>query len=394
MKNNKRVKLVAISVAMMLGAQCAMADSIAINVSDSGTLKSVLKQSTVIDYVQLTENSIKSEESIKLGAWISGGRYAKSITIDGGNSTLDSNGLSLGITPNEALFDVQPGTELNIRNTLIKDVTSSKWGGAIYNEGTLKAENMSFYNNSSPLSGAIANMSLATLNGNMKFTSNRSSDKGGGAIFNIGTLDISSGIGHSIDFSQNNASSYGGAIYNGKGSITHSSDSRFKDSIGRITFDSNSTYNFENNSATSGGAIYNASIMTIAGKVDFKGNKSSDNGGAIYNDSGNLNLIGSRDADGNSSIVFDSNTAGLNADGTGKTNAQYKGGALYVVGEDSSPAYVNIISTDFKNNKVNTHGAAVYFDKRVDFNIEDSHFSDNRVVGKPGKQVAGVVLLV
>jgi len=61
-------------------------------------------------------------------------------------STLDSNGLSLGITPKEALFDVQPGTELNIRNTLIKD---SKWGGAIYNEGTLKAENMSFYNNSS-----------------------------------------------------------------------------------------------------------------------------------------------------------------------------------------------------------------------------------------------------
>lgn len=35
MKNNKRVKLVAISVAMMLGAQCAMADSTAINVSDS-----------------------------------------------------------------------------------------------------------------------------------------------------------------------------------------------------------------------------------------------------------------------------------------------------------------------------------------------------------------------
>ena len=273
MKNNKRVKLVAISVAMMLGAQCAMADSTAI--TDSETLKSVLKQSTVIDYVQLTENSIKSEESIKLGAWISGGRYAKSITIDGGNSSLDSNGLSLGITPREALFDVQPGTELNIRNTLIKDVNSSKWGGAIYNEGTLKAENMSFYNNSSPLSGAIANMSLATLNGNMKFTSNRSSDKGGGAIFNIGTLDISSGIGHSIDFSQNNTSSYGGAIYNGKGSITHSNDSRFKDSIGRITFDSNSTYNFENNSATSGGAIYNASIMTIAGKVDFKGNKSN-----------------------------------------------------------------------------------------------------------------------
>ena len=50
MKNNKRVKLVAISVAMMLGAQCAMADSTAINVSDSETLKSVLKQSTVIDY--------------------------------------------------------------------------------------------------------------------------------------------------------------------------------------------------------------------------------------------------------------------------------------------------------------------------------------------------------
>ena len=64
-------------------------------------------------------------------------------------STLDSNGLSLGITPKEALFDVQPGTELNIRNTLIKNVNSSKWGGAIYNEGTLKAENMSFYNNSS-----------------------------------------------------------------------------------------------------------------------------------------------------------------------------------------------------------------------------------------------------
>ncbi len=383
--NNKRVKLVAISVAMMLSAQCAMADSAAINVSNSGDLKSVLKQSTAIDYVQLTKNSIKSEESIKLGAWISEGRYAKSITIDGGNSNLDSNGLSLGITPNAALFDIQPGTELSIRNTLIKDVNSYKWGGAIYNEGTLNAENMSFYNNGSPLSGAIANMSLATLNGNMKFTSNRSSGNGG-AIFNIGTLNIVSGTGHSIDFSQNKASSYGGAIYNGKGSITLPNDSRFKDSVGRITFDSNSTYNFENNSAVSGGAIYNEAIMTITGKVDFKGNKADNNGGAIYNNSGNLNLIGTRDSDGNASIVFDGNTAGLNADGTGKTNDQYKGGALYVEGENSSPAYVNIISTDFKNNKVNTHGGAVYFDKRVDFNIENSHFSDNGTVGKPGTE--------
>ena len=97
-------------------------------------------------------------------------------------------------------------------------------------------------------------------------------------------------------------------------------------------------------------------------------------------------VIGTRDSDGNASIVFDGNTAGLNADGTGKTNDQYKGGALYVEGENSSPAYVNIISTDFKNNKVNTHGGAVYFDKRVDFNIENSHFSDNGTVGKPGTE--------
>ncbi len=377
--NNKRVKLVAISVAMLLSAQCAMADGTAIPISDWSSLNSALKQSTAVDYIQLGDN-ITAGDSIKLGSG-----YSNDITFDG-------NGHSLTSSVNNVVWDIQSATKLTIKNTTIENITSKGWGGSIYNEGSLVAENMTFSNNkaSSYFGGAVANMADATFNGSMTFRGNSSAyseNSFGGALLNIGVINFNTGSGEVVDFNGNYAS-YGGAIYNGRG-LAVVKDNKFENNTGRIEFNKNGTYRFENNNAIMGGAIYNAGRMTIAGNVTFKNNKAlatvvgannqRKGGGALYNDAGNLTLNGTRDDDGNASIVFEGNSAGPGT--TPSDNSQHLGGALYVEGKDDSPAYVNIISTDFKNNTTTTHGGAIYFDKRVDFNIEDSRFIQNGLVG-------------
>lgn len=370
--NNRRVKLVAISVAMLLSAQCAMADGTAIPVSDWASLNNALKQSTAVDYIQLNDN-ITAGASIKLGS----DSYSNDITFDG-------NGHSLTSSVGNVVWDIQSATKLTIKNTTIENITSRGWGGAIYNNGSLVAENMTFSGNNAKdhFGGAIANMADATFNGNMTFSGNSTSNYGG-ALLNTGVINFDTGSGNVVDFS-NNSAKYGGAIYNGKGSVVVSGDSRFENNTGRIEFNKNGTYNFEGNTATtSGGAIYNAGRMTIAGNVTFKNNKAKaeKGGGALYNDAGNLTLNGTRDDDENASIVFEGNSAGPDQRPSGSDRSQHKGGALYVEGKDDSPAYVNIISTDFKDNKTTTHGGAIYFDNRVDFNIEDSRFIHNGLIG-------------
>lgn len=168
-------------------------------------------------------------------------------------------------------------------------------GGAIYN---------TFYaNNGMGLGDGV------TVAGN--FTKN-SAGKNGGAIFNDGALDKIGNAGGVMTirdslFSENTATTWGGAIFN-SGTLT------LGDGV-----------SFTGNSAKFGGAVWNDGKMEIAAGTKFVGNNSKSAAGALYNSStGTLdNLIG---------VVFENNTAAMGgAINNAKTSASVKGGTIDLI---------------------------------------------------------------
>ena len=170
-------------------------------------------------------------------------------------------------------------------------------GGAIYN---------TFYaNNGMGLGDGV------TVSG--KFTKN-SAGKNGGAIFNDGAKDKIGNAGGVMTirdsvFSENTATTWGGAIFN-SGTLT------LGDGV-----------SFTGNSAKFGGAVWNDGKMEIAAGTKFVGNNSEKAAGALYNSStGTLgNLIG---------VVFENNTAAMGgAINNSKTSAGIKGGTIDLISE-------------------------------------------------------------
>lgn len=337
--NSKKIKLIAISVAMVLSTQIVLAE----DVTDFGGLTDALK------------NATGSSVTVKLGSDISatapitiGSNTPKSVTILGEGKKYTSTTLA---------FDVKPNTTLTLNNITLDTIKhASSWGGAMYNEGTLILDNVTFNNNSAKTKNAVGGgaMALVATNGNAvsttiknsTFTNNstetiHSSENNGGAIYVYGTsklvgnntLNISdsrfesnhtnktggaigvNNLGPSnfeieikdTTFTKNNSTGYGGAIdvtTGGTGNVTINLDHATFDSNkssgsdggaiayekGNITSNiSNST--FTNNTANNGGAIYNGIKNLTISNTRFDGNKTNDGGkgGAIYN-AGNISL--------------------------------------------------------------------------------------------------------
>ena len=336
--NSKKIKLIAISVAMVLSTQIVLAE----DVTDFGGLTDALK------------NATGSSVTVKLGSDISatapitiGSNTPKSVTILGEGKKYTSTTLA---------FDVKPNTTLTLNNITLDTIKhASSWGGAMYNEGTLILDNVTFNNNSAKTKNAVGGgaMALVATNGNAvsttiknsTFTNNstetiHSSENNGGAIYVYGTsklvgnntLNISgsrfesnhtnktggaigvNNLGPSdfkieindTTFTKNNSTGYGGAIdvtTGGTGNVTIKLDNATFDSNksgsdggaiayekGNITSNiSNST--FTNNTANNGGAIYNGIKNLTISNTKFDGNKTNDGGkgGAIYN-AGNISL--------------------------------------------------------------------------------------------------------
>ena len=251
----------------------------------------------------------------------------------------------------------------------IRNKAVNQSGGAIYNAGDLNLTgNQTFSQNSGKLSGgAIANVGEGDIDivGNFIFDSNFTTYNHGGAIFNAANMSISTNSAEKITFSNNTAGQLGGAIYN------HGTLSLF------------GNYEFLNNSANKGGAIYNDGLMSIEGNYSFEGNHSNSYGGAIMNEKGNLSIIGARGTSTNTpiesstdaSISFDGNSVYFDGIGDGR------GGAIYVTGTQDNPAFLTINNIDFKNNYTSSHGGAIFIEQYVDFNIENSKFIGNQVIG-------------
>lgn len=337
--NSKKIKLIAISVAMVLSTQIVLAEDL---INDFGGLTDALK------------NATGSSVTVKLGSDISataiittGTNTPKSVTILGEGKKYTSNTLA---------FDVKPNTTLTLNNITLDTIQhASRWGGAMYNEGTLNLDNVTFNNNIAKTTRAVGGgaMALVATKGNAvsttiknsTFTNNSTEsnpvyENNGGAIYVYGTsgqvgdntLDISNShfesnhtnktggaigvnnLGPSnfkieikdTTFTKNNSTGYGGAIdvtTGGTGNVTIKLDhatfnsNKSESDGGAIAYEKgNITSNiinstFTNNTANNGGAIYNGiKNLTISNTI-FDGNKTNDGGkgGAIYN-AGNISL--------------------------------------------------------------------------------------------------------
>lgn len=338
--NNKKIKLIAISVAMVLSTQIVLAEDL---INDFGGLTDALK------------NATESSVTVKLGSDITATatittetNTPKSVTILGEGKKYTSNTLA---------FDVKPNTTLTLNNITLDSIQhASSWGGAMYNEGTLILDNVTFNNDIAKTPKAVGGgaMALVATNGNpvsttiknSTFTNNSTEsnpvyENNGGAIYVYGTssklvgdntLKISDSLFESnhtnktggaigvnnlgpsnfeieindTTFTKNNSTGYGGAIdvtTGGTGNVTINLDhatfnsNKSESDGGAIAYEKgNITSNiinstFTNNTANNGGAIYNGiKNLTIFNTI-FDGNKTNDGGkgGAIYN-AGNISL--------------------------------------------------------------------------------------------------------
>lgn len=340
--NNKKIKLIAISVAMVLSTQIVLAEDLIIN--DFGGLTDALNKATGSSVTVKLGSDIKATASIQTG----GSNTPKSVTILGEGKKYTSTTLA---------FDVKPNTTLTLNNITLDSIQhASSWGGAMYNEGTLILDNVTFNNDIAKTSRAVGGgaMALVATKGNAisttiknsTFTNNSTESShgyknNGGAIYVYGTsgqvgnntLNISDshfesnhtnktggaiGVNNQgpsnfkieikdTTFTKNNSTGYGGAIdvtTGGTGNVTINLDnatfngnySKSSDG-GAIAYEKgNITSNiinskFINNTANNGGAIYNGiKNLTISNTI-FDGNKTNDGGkgGAIYN-AGNISL--------------------------------------------------------------------------------------------------------
>ena len=346
--NSKKIKLIAISVAMVLSTQMVLAEDL-INVNDFGGLKDALKNATGPSVTVKLGSDISANAPIKTG----GSNTPKSVTILGEGKKYTSTTLA---------FDVKPNTELTLNNITLDTIQhGSSWGGAMYNEGTLTLDNVTFNNNIAKTPKAVGGgaMALVASNGNPVSTtiknstftnnstdSNPSYENNGGAIYVYGTSGLVGNNTLNISdshFESNHTNKTGGAIC-----VNNLGPSNFTIEIKDTTFK-------ENNSAGYGGAIDvttggTGNVTINLDNATFNGNKSESDGGAIAYEKGNItsNIINStftNNTANNGGAIYNgiknleiSNTT---FDGN-KTNDGGKGGAIYNAGK------ISLNQTEFK----------------------------------------------
>ena len=291
--------------------------------------------------VSFGNNTTFSNNSSK---WLGGAlgiEAADTVTL-GDNASFTSNhsdtdGGAIAVWTDSTNTNVTTGTTLNLGKTTFDGNTAAKRGGALAN-----------LNNDTV---ATAYFNTVNIGAGSSFTNN--SAVMGGAIYNIGTMNVSD-----TTFEGNNASYVGGAMFLAADSDTTISNALFKENKsttgwgGAIYTSSNmknlviSDSEFLNNEARGTGAlgIYNKATLT---NVSFSNNKATDatdeGGGAI-------------------SLGAESVVQLTNGTFTGNTSAQ-DGGAITMRAADianNSAAKLDIENSSFSGNIAATRGGAIY----------------------------------
>ena len=214
--------------------------------------------------------------------WLGGAlgiETARNVTI-GDNAKFISNsteadGGAIAIWTDSTNGVTTPST-LTLGTSEFTGNTAANRGGAIANlnsdnnptefNNTVNIATSTFENNSAKNGGAIYN--VGTMNVGGTFTGNKATTQGG-AIYNSGTLNIADGM----LFEDNNAN-FGGAIWNEQGAT--------------LSFANTKLVEFKHNVAgNAGGAIYNAGVIDKISHVSFQKNE-----GKLAGAINNSNLIG------------------------------------------------------------------------------------------------------
>lgn len=341
--NNKKIKLIAISVAMVLSTQIVLAEDV---ITDFGGLKDALKNAT---------GPVKLGSDITATDRITTGKDTpESVTILGEGKKYTSTTLA---------FDVKPNTTLTLNNITLEDIKhGSLWGGAIYNEGTLTLDNVTFNNNiSQKTSNAVGGgaMALVATKGNAvsttiknsTFTNNSTESKlhyenNGGAIYVYGTNDHAGNNTLNISgshFESNHTNKTGGAI-----GVNNLGPSDFKIEINDTTFTNNNSPGYGGAIDVTTGGTGNVTINLD--NATFNGNKSESDGGAIAYEKGNItsnisNSTFTNNTANNGGAIYngikDLKISNTTFDGN-KTNDGGKGGAIYNAGN------ISLSQTEFK----------------------------------------------
>lgn len=294
---------------------------------------------------------ISADDRIQIGK-----NTPTSVTILGENKNYKSTTLA---------FDVQKNTELTLNNITLDTIQhGSSWGGAMYNEGTLTLDNVTFNNNKAQTKNAVGGgaMALVATKGNAvsttiknsTFTKNstetsNSAKNNGGAIYVYGTSgqvgDNTLNISGS-HFESNHTNKTGGAI-----GVNNLGPSDFKIEIKNTTFTENKSTGYGGAiDVTTGDTGGTGNVTLNLDKATFNGNKSESDGGAIAYEKGNItsNIINStftNNTANNGGAIYNgiknleiSNTI---FDGN-KTNDGGKGGAIYNAGN------ISLNQTEFK----------------------------------------------
>lgn len=177
--------------------------------------------------------------------------------------------------------------------------TADEAAGAIYNavDATLKVDRVTFANNSSAKAGAINNYNGTVAISDSTFKGNAAGTSMGGAVTNTsGSAPGKSIITITGSTFEGNKAGNGGAVWNGTYGTVDITDSTFKGNTA-----------VAEGGLGQGGAITNAGQMTIKGTNTFSGNTAA-KGKDIYN-SGTLTMTS------DSHLIVDGNQNIYNADG-------------------------------------------------------------------------------
>ncbi len=225
---------------------------------------------------------------------------------------------------------------------------STGLGGAIYNNSALAICDSVFMNNqATAYGGAIYHVVTATTNvlsvTDSAFISN--SALNGGALWNNNSANSIINVSSS-NFTQNSASSNGGAIYNS----------------GLLNLNYGNT--FSSNTAVNGGSIYNTRTINIDTN-EFSYNISSSSGGAVYNTgliTIDYSLFANNTATGSGGAIYHVTTSATNilsiTDSDFISNSALNGGALW--NNNSANSIINVSSVNFIKNSASSSGGAIY----------------------------------
>lgn len=291
--------------------------------------------------------------------------FSDSSAESNGVYTADENG-TWNLDADGAVFGLYEGNLTIVDSTIQGNYNEFGDGGVAYlDEGnlyiysTIAGQSDISYNTAQSGMGGAFNLDDGKFDvrGDVVFENNWA-DFGGAIASEQDGNEYFSFVGDGVEFNNNKAEYDGGALYvDGWLRIQGQAD-------GGVDFDDNIVYDGE------GGAIYQYDGYLEIKNANFTNNEAQDDGGEGYTGRGGAIFAGVQDNGVTkislSNIYFNDNTA------------EYSGGAIAVDDEDffdnGDRTNVSIAESVFSNNYSGDEGGAIYFNAVVNAEIADSYF--------------------